>query len=227
MSGWGYAIGAVTSALGQSRANRENREEAQRNRRFQKEMSNTAVRRRMEDMRLGGINPLLAGKHEASTPGGSQAAPMKNILEGSASAATAAANLALIKANVRLTEAKADSIKPVSESADDVGDSIATAKEKVGGLRGLMQATGKWIGETTAKGKIAYDTGKENLQHQMNQSRMEDNLSDLADQLARLNKQKSNILSQDKPIPDWLYKQIRDTKLAIKMQQQDLRRKRK
>lgn len=37
---------------------------------FQRSMSNTAVSRRMEDMRKAGINPLLAGKYDASTPAG-------------------------------------------------------------------------------------------------------------------------------------------------------------
>lgn len=46
-------------------------QEALRNRHFQERMSNSAVSRRMKDMRDAGINPLLAGKFDASTPGGS------------------------------------------------------------------------------------------------------------------------------------------------------------
>jgi cytochrome b involved in lipid metabolism len=51
-----------------------NRTEARLNRRFQARMSNTAVLRRMKDMRKAGINPILAGRYEASQPNGAMAA---------------------------------------------------------------------------------------------------------------------------------------------------------
>lgn len=55
-------------------ANAFNAREAQKNRDFQREMSNTAYQRAMEDMMKAGLNPILAGSlGGASTPSGSAA----------------------------------------------------------------------------------------------------------------------------------------------------------
>lgn len=68
------AIQADTSRLYNAREAQRYRdfgaEQAQLNRSWQEQMSNTAVQRRMEDMKKTGINPILASKFDASTPAG-------------------------------------------------------------------------------------------------------------------------------------------------------------
>lgn len=58
------ALGGVAQGMGSYKS-------AQKQMKFQREMSNTAVQRQMADMRKAGINPILAGKYGgASTPSG-------------------------------------------------------------------------------------------------------------------------------------------------------------
>lgn len=65
--------GGLIARSGQQSTNKDSEREAQRNRDFQERMSNTAIRRRMKDMRAGGINPILAATYDATTPPGAMA----------------------------------------------------------------------------------------------------------------------------------------------------------
>ncbi len=118
------ALSGLGSYAGQSGANKRNLQIAREQMQFQERMSNTAVQRRMEDMRLGGINPLLAGKMEASSPAGAQATMQNAIGQGiqtglqSASLRTqikkANAEIQNINAGTEFTEAKTGVIAPTS-----------------------------------------------------------------------------------------------------------------
>lgn len=76
-------FGAKEASKSQEATNAMNVEEAKKNRRFQRRMSNTAYRRGMKDMKKAGLNPILAYKQGgASSPAGAQAKLVDPVTAG-------------------------------------------------------------------------------------------------------------------------------------------------
>lgn len=72
--GISQGVGNVVQWEGMRRTNRQNRQEAQKNRDFQERMSSTAYQRAVKDMEAAGLNPMLAySQGGSSSPSGAQA----------------------------------------------------------------------------------------------------------------------------------------------------------
>ena len=106
MFGIGEAISGYFGYKGQKDTNVASAQQAQKQMDFQREMSNTAVQRRMADLKKAGINPILAGSKEASSPAGQQA-PVGNKAAAASALANQAAHTALTHNQAKTASAQA------------------------------------------------------------------------------------------------------------------------
>lgn len=90
-------LGGFLGFAGSERANRQNLRMQRELLAWQERMSNTAIQRRMLDMEKAGINPILAAKFDASTPGGGLATMQNSGEAGVRSGATAITSALTIK----------------------------------------------------------------------------------------------------------------------------------
>lgn len=105
-------IAGAASTLGQVWANRRNIEASREQMRFQERMSDTAVSRRVDDLRNAGLNPALAYWQDASSPSGAAGSvedPVSPGINSAMSARMARANLDLIREQTNKAKAEAQS----------------------------------------------------------------------------------------------------------------------
>lgn len=105
----GSAIGGLFGYKGTKDTNVASAQQAQKQMDFQERMSNTAIQRRMADLKAGGLNPILAGAKEASSPGGAMA-PVQNKAQIAFQNAMNSAQVAQSLASVQNTQAQTDKV---------------------------------------------------------------------------------------------------------------------
>ena len=133
---FGEIVGSVLGYGGQSSANKANLKIAREQMDFQERMSSTAHQRQMDDLRRAGLNPILAARSGASSPGGASAV-MGNVGQAAMDGATSAGTVKQLSAAT--SNLKADSrLKGAQETVAAMEQQLLAGKQRSTKAQGLI-----------------------------------------------------------------------------------------